>query len=513
MKKSEKLFLAINEIDERLIKKAKSEEQKPIEMKPEPRSPIKGIIALAACIAVLAVGVFALVKLKLGGNGIEPSPIRNGSDSSVSDSASSELSSDTDSYDDNSDDSSEIDPTLTKEDLELQVILKDLTAKAADIDSIFTQLTDQGEKYQLKLSDTVYGAIYYPVTENRKTEPGGLFTVPQSRSGLEQLLLTCFTRRAVKDYMYDVGTGQVTVDANGKNVIIADQYGGGSIIEADGKLYCQWWNPENWGTVGFIEFDVDYTTAQVISKTDKTIRFTYYDNNGAPGKTEGVIMLEGGSWKLDFFHRQEFIPELPTEFTEEELELQDILNELSDAQNIFYWFYSGASYDGVESFEFRLGAPGNSIEYYSLMPKDEKASYCDLEYPQSCEELEELLLNYFTQNTVDKYMSRVIKGTMTENSDGTYTIVADQTYDFYRNAPTFIEIDGNMYLHSIPIGDPGSPIWNTAQITEKTPDSIKFTIIQHQMGEYYPVDGLIRYERDGWRLNYGVRGGIDITRE
>ncbi len=501
MKRSEKLFLAINEIDERLIKNAKSEEQKPIEMKPEPRSPIKGIIALAACVAVLAVGVFALVKFKLN-SGIEPAPIQNGSDSSISDSTSEYNSSDPDSSNDSSDSSPKIELTFTEEDLELQAILKDLTANATDIDSIFKRLSEQGEGIPLKIGDAGYGGTYYPITDGRKTEPSGLFTVPKTRSELEQLLLTCFMRRAVDSYMGEVGMGHTAVDNDGKTVLIPDLYRW-AIFEADGRLFhlLSEYNDH-------YKFDVDCTTAQVKSKTDKTIRFTYYDGSGAPGETEGVIMFEDGGWKLDFFYNRKFSPELPTEFTEEDLELQNILNELSDAQEIFGWFLNFSLLD-EKIFNFKFNGSDDLTHSYALVSKDTIVSASGLKYPQSCEELEELLPKYFMQKTVDLYMSYVTKGTMTENSDGTYTVTATGAYNFYRHNPRFIEIDGNMYCAvEFLAGASYKPIWRTAQITERTADSIKFTIYNAVNDEYSPTDGLIRYERGGWRLNYDIKNGL-----
>lgn len=66
--KADKLFLLINEIDDRLIDDAEREDCEPIEIEYEPkRFPIKEIIAFAACAAVLVIGVFTVVKFRIGG--------------------------------------------------------------------------------------------------------------------------------------------------------------------------------------------------------------------------------------------------------------------------------------------------------------------------------------------------------------------------------------------------------------------------------------------------------------
>lgn len=464
MKKSEKIFMAINNIDEQLIDEAKGKDEKPVLIRVEKHLHVKEIIAFAACFVLLAAGVFTLFKFRAG---VEPV------DSGVPTNSSG-----------NSD--------IASEDKELQSILKDLTANAMEIDGIFTRLADQGEGYLLKIDGAVdYIGTYYPIGDNRKTEPSGLFTVPQTRSELERLLLTCFTSRAVENYMNDVCTGRVAANDDGKNILIADQSKGNiRLIEADGKLYRESYEYD-------VKLDIDYTTAMVTLRTDKTIKFTYSDTNGVLSGTEGVIVLENSSWKLDYFYDVGFIPVMPTEFTDDDKELHGILNELSAGKSIYTWFFHGVSLGPDLIFKF---SNNTDNRMYVLLPKGEK-NYSGLEYPQMCEQVEELLLKYFTQETTDEFMKTVGKGTMTQNSDGTYTVTTE-----IKEPPIFIEIDGNMYLWDRPSGGPDIPIWDTAQITEKTSESIKFTIVCAMYDQYYIKDGLIKYERGGWKLNYDWEG-------
>lgn len=67
--RAEKLFLLINEIDDRLI--AEAEENEPVEVELERRFPIKEIFALAACAAVLVICVYAVIRVRVG---ITPPP-------------------------------------------------------------------------------------------------------------------------------------------------------------------------------------------------------------------------------------------------------------------------------------------------------------------------------------------------------------------------------------------------------------------------------------------------------
>ena len=64
--KADKLFLLINEIDDRLIDDAERTDDSPVEIEYEPtRFHIKEFIAFAACAAVLFIGVLAVVKFRI----------------------------------------------------------------------------------------------------------------------------------------------------------------------------------------------------------------------------------------------------------------------------------------------------------------------------------------------------------------------------------------------------------------------------------------------------------------
>ena len=69
--KAEKLFLLINEIDDRLITEAEGNDEQPVEVVLERRFPIKEIIALAACAAALVICVYAVIRVRVG---ITPPP-------------------------------------------------------------------------------------------------------------------------------------------------------------------------------------------------------------------------------------------------------------------------------------------------------------------------------------------------------------------------------------------------------------------------------------------------------
>ena len=489
MKRSEKLFLAINEIDGDIVEEAKPEEEKPICMKPEPRSPIKGIIALAACVAALAVGIFAIVKFKLNS---DMDPIQNNS---------SEYSSDDNSYDNStSDDNSfpnpDIELTFTEEDRELQAILKDLTANAEEIDRMF---------YKMSITDrepdiNTHWYKYCLIPEDMRTEPNGLNPVPHSCAEMEELLLKYFSKRAVEFYMSEVDRASVSETANeyGENDISFENITSPIFAEINGKLYRLQLELE----YNFSNLGIDCGTAKVTRQTDKTIEFTYWGYDSTKLSSEGgdtyserngAIVYEDGAWKLNYFYRSGFIPEMPNEYTEQDLELQAILETLKPGEAVQDLFRLNSVSASGDTYAFILPGdyePEGSYQHYI----DVSGPQPLVKHPKSIDELEDMLLEYFTEGSTAEFMSSVCKGTMTDNGDGTYTVSLDKDV-FY---PVYIEIDGKMFYRTITASGVGYN-FNTAKVAEWTDDTIIFTYIATNPGCYSTETSALRFERGGWK--------------
>lgn len=285
--------------------------------------------------------------------------------------------------------------------------------------------------------------------------------------------------------------GILVTDTDGSTVIneTSKGYGHKTFLEIDGRLYHDM-------SDSIFKWYCDPKTAHVISKTDKTTRFSYHSTSVDWDESTGIIVYEDGGWKLDFFGAGNgvgFIPELPTEFTEEDNELNDILNELSAVESLCGLFYNGAFTGQYVRFKSSNNPDGYELEY-SLLPKDEW-------YPQTCKEIEEILLKYFTEEIAADFMRRADKRTMTENPDRTFTVTTESG-DQYLS--TFLEINGQMYIRISNKGGPAMPVWGTAQVTEKTSDSIKFIIIYEMYNDFFPGKGSIKYGRGGWRLSYDL---------
>lgn len=493
MKNSEKLFLLINEIDEKIIENAKPEEARPIYVKPEPRSPIKEIIALAACVAVLAAGVFMLVKFRIGGVAPIESNITETSD--PSDDSSSEIndSSNNDSSDDSSYSNSDIELPVTKEDMEVRYILSGIQSEALELDGIFNLMSAHGDEYVFKISKNDGYPItdtYYLVSDDLRTEPGGLFAFPQSRAELETLMLKYFSKRAVKSYMSRYGTGSMTKNPDGTYTVQTDCEFVPQLIEIDGKVY---YSAHNY--TQYLDFDV--SSVKYNSDIGNTTLFDFldpFDHNQT-----GMLIYEGGGWKLNYYCSSGFIPEYPTEFTEQDEKLQEILEDLSPCDSINGWFnstgeYSSASYECT----FPESDDPSQIMFYAPLPKG-KFDYGKAEYPRTLDELEALLMKYFAQQTVDYYMERACKVTITEGSDGIFTAATGKKIT---TPPRIIEIDGQLYHAVFEKSGNGTPLFETARVTSQTNDSIEFTYLRGIVGGYYDEKGIVEFERGGWRMNY-----------
>lgn len=489
---SEKLFLLINEIDEELIEEADGEEEKPVQMKPEPRSRSKGIIALAACVAALAVGIFAIVKFFVK-NGIDP--IQGDS---------SEYSSEDQS---NSDDS-DIEPEFTEEDLELQEILADL-APGFDIAGMFSDGVEAvGPKYRFSVSDSftmgeLFAATYIDVSGNQPW-----YQFPKSCDELEEMLSKYFTKKLARHYWgsYDIaehwteqsdGSYYVSLSHESKYIALG-------LIEIDGKMFYldpdskfeyrgEMYDPYSGEN---LEGPFDYKTARVVNQTDDTIVFSYVSGSSKRG---GKLRYQDGSWKLDMYTG------LPVDFTEEDLELQAMLTELvAGAEDIDKMFDSMGADTGITftSNEYNNGNLYAANYYtgdYYLIPEGRRSESGLFVVPQSYDEMEELVNRYFSSQAASFYMSWVGKGrNMTPNPDGTFNVDVQKgsmiellngsiiVRDKKETKPIFIEIDGKMYRSTTAQNIGGLGIdCKTAKVIRKTEKSIEFSYWGYSHKDYF----------------------------
>lgn len=388
---------------------------------------------------------------------------------------------------------------LTEDDKAVREILSEILPCAQEVARIFDDIGTDGARYlELSRNGVDYNGAFYEITDDSRTQPNGLFPMPQTRDEIETLLHRYFTERTIDRFMKDIHPGKFTTDTNGDTVVIdTDKYPGiAALLEIDGKLYGRSRESSFFDALD----DIKVEDATVLERSETSIMFHFYADY--PRNRIGVILYENGSWKFDCFGSVGFIPEMPdpATFTDEDKELQAILNELSPTITIAGW--DGYGVYGGDKYQFIF--PGEKYaEDYNSMPVG-KVYDSDIEYPQNIAELEKLFLEYFTQKEADGYMTSTCKATMTENSDGTYYVVPEGEISDRQ----FIEIEGKLYVRTNYRGSAGEPVPNTAQVIEKTDDHIKFSYIHSSMAGYFSDEGLIKYERGGWRMSYYFRGFV-----
>ncbi len=261
-------------------------------------------MALAACAAALAVGIFALVKFRVNGN-MGPVSAPSGYVSDISN---------------NLDQSSvpEIDPEFTEEDLKFQAELKELVNAAEDIDRMFRDMGyAPGMKFRYYFDgdkEHYYEAEYFEISKDRRTELG-LFAVPQSYDEMEELVTRYFSERASLSYMVYAAKGRLTENDDGTyRIDLVKGSGYPKFVEIDGRMYRA--AESKSGGLG-----IDCGTAKIIRKSENSIEFSYwghdyskpYQGGAAYAERNGSVTIENGVIKLQYIFGNGFIPEIPAE--------------------------------------------------------------------------------------------------------------------------------------------------------------------------------------------------------
>ncbi len=221
---------------------------------------------------------------------------------------------------------------------------------------------------------------------------------------------------------------------------------------------------------------------------------------------------------------------IPIELTDEDKELQKNLKGLEDgAKAIHYWFTASIPRDNhgmplitTLAFHFpEINNPGQDLYFRYYYPIPDGYSEAGFVIPNTCDGIRKIMLEYFSERCTNSFMNQVGTGRITENSDGTFTVMLDDKEKKW--APRFLEIDGIMYRDDC-VGGKGIGFRtlepDTAKIVSKTDDTIEFTYLSTNW-MYYDFDedtykkitdesqytktaltGFLKYERGGWRRDW-----------
>lgn len=206
---------------------------------------------------------------------------------------------------------------------------------------------------------------------------------------------------------------------------------------------------------------------------------------------------------------------IPTEFTDEEL--QDILKELWPAVDELNGMFMGWDAGGTPyTFKYSYKYFGSFENQYCLIPEGTRTETNGLfVIPQTYTELEELLLEYFTAQSADKYMLEVNKGKLIKNADGTFTLEVNDkdNYKACLRTPQLLEIGGKMYCSMSALGERVDLDIEQSKVIEKTDDSIRFSCVLYNGDPdlSWNAEGLLLYERGGWKLHYHRDSWFDFS--
>lgn len=179
---------------------------------------------------------------------------------------------------------------------------------------------------------------------------------------------------------------------------------------------------------------------------------------------------------------------IPTEFNNDDLFLHNVLTQKADsAVECALAYFSGYVDDPLELIDFFFEGKADPMHYYKIADR----------FPQTVEDMEKQLKKYFTSEVTTRYMRNVSKGTIAENTDGTFAVeIAGDS------APTrFIEIDGKMYCFEAFAGNGLTDSYrNTAKVTSRMDDTITFTYIYAYYGELTEGEGILKKEDSDWKF-------------
>ena len=246
-------------------------------------------------------------------------------------------------------------------------------------------------------------------------------------------------------------------------------------------------------------------------------------------KYEG-LRKEYDSYVDDLFAGLEEIrgsDDAPVEFTDEDLELQGILKGLDRGLSaVDIWLTTdgpalpnGKTYVSSEYFIMNKGMDQKLT--YRPIPDNYRIE--GLPVPTTCKAMRELVMEYFTEAFADNFMGNyAAKGSLTENPDGTYSIVFDENGGWFAD---FMELDGQLYWQGNHTGGKGlsalGVLCRSAKVISKTEDTIEFSYLDdfniydeevtkltqsclNDVSRYEENAkiGVLKYERNGWRRDF-----------
>ena len=197
---------------------------------------------------------------------------------------------------------------------------------------------------------------------------------------------------------------------------------------------------------------------------------------------------------------------IPNVFTEDDRELQQILNDIDDkALEIceVFGYYNGYTY------EYRTN-------FYLLFPQMEKPVSFQfdtypyfIDYPRTFKDIQTQLTDSLTGEASAEFLKSIVKGTITDGDYGdtglTVNITEGGVFNdkgYLTEPPHMIDMDnGSIYRSSKYTGRNFRGYWSTAKVISRTDDEFIFSYIYEYDGDLRETKGRLVNE-NGWKFSW-----------
>lgn len=235
------------------------------------------------------------------------------------------------------------------------------------------------------------------------------------------------------------------------------------------------------------------------SSTQGNAPHTSEEIEGQAEENEEKTEEESGSEKIK---NVPLDTEINYEFTDEDRELQGILDGLDNAWKIFITLKNFPICE-EENAAIVITQLEDGLEHtYSLLS--------DKELPFSTiDEMKAEMSKYFTEEAIESYCKLIdaARGEIVSEDEGVYTVnfadglVYDDNGEFYY-IPQLIELNGRMYRLQAYASYLSSIDTSLVKVLKRSEDEIIFAFIYGIYTEKYTGKGIVKYENGGWKYGW-----------
>lgn len=426
---------------------------------------------------------------------------------------------------------------FTEEDRELQSILGELD----NVWKIFIELknnpiceeTGKDIKVLLSQSESTYENIYSLLSD--KELP---FT---TIDGMKAEMSKYFTEEAIEIYCRRLGIAKGEIMSENEGIYTVNLTEGtvlgddGTIfpiphlLELNGRLY------RLQAYAAYLS-SIDYSLTRVLKRSENKITFAFiYDSYYDRYTAKGVLKYENGGWKYDWipdnpglyscdgedlnFYEVWGLPktvwvpsetETGYEFTDEDIELRGILEELNNAWEIFMRLRNNTVYyEAGSEFLIHMTQDEEDVRHQIILLSDKTLPFTTIDG------MKNEMSKYFTENAIDEYFRYMgaARAKILSEENGIYTIeITDEPYigAAFKDSPMLFEIDGRLYR----ICADGTGLigidYSETRVLSQSSEEISFACILGNGEIKCSAKCVLKYENGSWKYDNCLGEELDF---